>query len=259
MAWVPQGRIKFHADGRTLAGCADTGSDLDFMSLYCAKRRGFKIDRGHKALTCVMMADGTTCSTKGTVHVSSMKLADFNVFDTKFHVLDSLPADVIFGEGFLQRIDAFNTCSEVMECVDPFLNGLNTLINLGPIQTFFSTKWGSKKIEVTKKQGRDAVEERFYRKNKAARSFARVAEEGRESPDDRAQSEERFTGQTGGVPGETEGRKAVVADENCEVGDGDPGGIAKGVGYLEHVLGVLGETVARRTSAMYCKVNNVIA
>ena len=50
------------------------------------------------------------------------------------HVLDGLPSDVIFGEEFLEQVNAFNTCSEVMDSEYPYVHELNRLINLGPIQ-----------------------------------------------------------------------------------------------------------------------------
>jgi hypothetical protein len=124
-----------------------------------------------------MMADGTIVSTVGKIHVSSLKLANFDSFDMDFHVLDGLPSDVIFGEEFLEQVDAFNTCSEVMDTEDPYMHGLNTLINMGPIQAFFSRKWGSKKASTSKQEIGSAVEEELYWKNKATRSFARVIDE----------------------------------------------------------------------------------
>jgi hypothetical protein len=229
LKWLgsPQGRIKFEADGKTLVGCADTGSDLDFMSLSCARRRGFAIDRRQKSRSRVMVADGTICSTEGTVHMSSIKLADFDSFDMKFHVLDGLPSDVIFGEEFLEQIDAFNTCSEIMNTGDHYLYGLNTLINLGPIQAFFSRKWGSKKVETPKQQSDDAVEEKLYWKNKATRLFARVVEEDCGVPDDIGRSGEGVNEHDRGIPGDTGTRKESAVVENSGVADGDLEDIAK--------------------------------
>jgi hypothetical protein len=154
-----------------------------------------------------MMADGTICSTEGTVHMSSIKLADFDSFDMKFHVLDGLPSEVIFGEEFLEQIDAFNTCSEIMDTADHYLYGLNTLINLGPIQAFFSRKWGSKKVETPKQQSGDAVGEKLYWKNKATRLFARVVEEDCGVPNDIGRSGEGVNEHDRGIPGDTGTRK----------------------------------------------------
>jgi hypothetical protein len=62
-----------------------------------------------------MLADGTICLTAGKIQVSSLRLANFDSFGMGFHVLDKLPLDVIFGEEFLEQVDALNTCSEVMD------------------------------------------------------------------------------------------------------------------------------------------------
>jgi hypothetical protein len=61
LKWIgcPQERIEFLADGRSLTAGADSGSDLDLMSLKCAQRREFKIDTSESARTRVMLADET--------------------------------------------------------------------------------------------------------------------------------------------------------------------------------------------------------
>jgi hypothetical protein len=75
--WIesPQQRTNFVADGKSLTAGADTGSDLDFMSLQCAKRQGFKINTKQSARTRVMLADETIAETVGQVHVSSFQLS----------------------------------------------------------------------------------------------------------------------------------------------------------------------------------------
>jgi len=75
--WIgsPQQRTNFVADGKSLTAGADTGSDLDFMSLQCAKRQGFKINTKQSARTRVMLADESIAETVGQVHVSSFQLS----------------------------------------------------------------------------------------------------------------------------------------------------------------------------------------
>jgi hypothetical protein len=142
LKWIgtPKGRIEFMANGKTLMGGADTGSDLDFMSLCCARRRGFKIDRRESACTRVMLPDQTIIETIGQVHVSSLVISNFESFEMTFHILPGLSCDVIFGEEFLEQMDAFNACDILDDDEDLSIYSLHTLINLGPIQSFLARK-----------------------------------------------------------------------------------------------------------------------
>jgi hypothetical protein len=113
LKWIgsPRGFVDFKANGKQLVGCADTGSDLDFMSLRCARRLGFKIDTDLSARTRVMLADESVVETVGQVNVSSVELSYFDSFEMTFHVLPGLASDVVFSEDFLDQMDAFNTCA----------------------------------------------------------------------------------------------------------------------------------------------------
>lgn len=130
----PKGRMRFSADCWNITAYADTGSDLDLMSLDCALKRGFRIDESRR--NRVMLADGAIAETAGMVDVSSVQLAKFDSFGMSFHVLPNLVCDVIFGEEFLEQMDAFNTC-EIFDEDDVWdIYSLNPLINLGPTQSF---------------------------------------------------------------------------------------------------------------------------
>lgn len=130
LKWIgsPQERINFVADGRSLTAGADTGSDLDLMSLRCARRRGFKIDTSESARSRVMLADETVVETVGQVHVSSVQLSQFDTFGMSFHVLPGLPCDIIFGEEFLDQMDAFNTC-DIVHLVSSNSSDINSSYN----------------------------------------------------------------------------------------------------------------------------------
>jgi len=65
--WCP---INCDADGQHLIGCADTGSDLDLMSLDFANEKGFIIDRRESVCRRVQLADGRIVETIGCVRVS---------------------------------------------------------------------------------------------------------------------------------------------------------------------------------------------
>lgn len=124
-----------------------------------------------------MLADETIVETVGQVHVSSVQLSQFDSFDMSFHVLPGLPCDVIFGEEFLDQMDAFNTC-DILHLDESHIHSLNTLINLGPIQAsiqaFWSRKLRSKRHVPALQEHDDAAEAEIYYRNKANRSFAKV-------------------------------------------------------------------------------------
>jgi hypothetical protein len=162
-----KGRIEFVADGKTLIGGVDTGSDLNFISLDCARRRNFKIDRRESARTRVMLPDQTIIETIGQVHVSSLQISDFESFEMTFHVLPGLSCDVIFGEEFLEQMDAFNSCDILDGERGPSIHSLHTLINLGPIQSFLARKCLAKTLlpEGVPQQEHDSgIEAEIYRR-----------------------------------------------------------------------------------------------
>jgi hypothetical protein len=176
LKWIgsPRAHINFSAGDRSFVGCADTGSDLDFMSLRCARKHGFKIDGGINQRTRVRIADSTIVETVGKVHMPSVKLGPFDPFAMEFHILPGLPSDVIFGEELLDRIDAFNTCAELMDTEDPHQHSLNTLINLGPIQAFMSRTWTPAAGGTAQQEHDHKIEAEIYRRNKARRVISRI-------------------------------------------------------------------------------------
>jgi hypothetical protein len=178
LKWMgsPQGRVNFVADGRSLVAGADTGSDLDLMSLQCARRRGFKIDTSESARSQVMLADESIVETIGQVHVSSVQISQFDRFEMSFHVLPGLPCDVIFGEEFLEQMDAFNTC-DIVHFDENVVHSLNTLINLGPIQAFLTRKWASKPDDTAQQEHDQTIEAEIHRRNKVNRSLAKIKDE----------------------------------------------------------------------------------
>lgn len=180
LKWIgsPQERINFVADGRSLIAGADTGSNLDLMSLQCARRRGFKIDTSESARNRVMLADETIVETIGQVHISSAQLSHFDSSEMPFHVLPGLPCDVIFGEEFLEQMDAFNTCG-IVRLDENIIQSLNTLINLGPFQAFLARKRSSKPDNTAQQEHDQAIEAEIYRRNKVNRVLAKIKDEAR--------------------------------------------------------------------------------
>jgi hypothetical protein len=179
--WIgsPQGELDFFANGQLLTGCADTGSDLDLISLDCALTYGFEIDKSYTSRTRVMLADESIVETVGQVHISSVQLPGFGDFEMSFHVLPNLICDVIFGEEFLEQMDAFNTCNIVDSTDHLSVYSLNPFINLGPMQSFLSRRSAKQKRDTStiQQQHNSDIEAEIYRRNKADRLILKMKEE----------------------------------------------------------------------------------
>ncbi|XMA18866.1 hypothetical protein WAI453_011657 [Rhynchosporium graminicola] len=61
LLWIgsPRNRLKCTMNGHGLIAVADTGSDINLISLKCAKREGFRIDRRREAWKRIILGDGT--------------------------------------------------------------------------------------------------------------------------------------------------------------------------------------------------------
>ena len=160
----PRNRFECSLDGHDLEAVADTGSDLNLMSLKCAKREGFRIDRRREARRRIRVGDATETETVGQVYIYKLNLdwrkapttsdipininntdntpqetspeIDGTNIGTIFHILPGLPCDVIFGRDLLDQIDAFNLCPKLSSARAPKMDHpfeLNVLISLGPV------------------------------------------------------------------------------------------------------------------------------
>lgn len=130
--------ITFTADGHCLKACPDTGSDLDFISEGCARRCGFMINEDDSIRRRIMLGDTSTVDTIGQVEIKSVELkyrdGSTQTFPHTFHVLRGLCFDAIFGEEFLDRIDAFNTCQFTLGDEESSESKFNGLEDMGPLQ-----------------------------------------------------------------------------------------------------------------------------
>jgi hypothetical protein len=152
LLWIgsPRNRLRCTVDGRQLVATADTGSDFNLMSLACAEREGFRIDKRIEARTQIAVGNGKVIDTLGQVYVSNLTLdwrepeaeppeqsprgpandvplepdpqggayspqgGDDDLY-IAFHVIENLPCDVVFGQKFLYDTDAFNKCPELLD------------------------------------------------------------------------------------------------------------------------------------------------
>ncbi|KIW21362.1 hypothetical protein PV08_01942 [Exophiala spinifera] len=107
---LPRKRLQCRIDGQMVAANPDTGSDLNLMSGWYARRSNFKMRELEPDHQYVEFADGTTAQLSGVVRVpfyigsyeETAQLRDF-------YVLEGLTSDVLLGSDTLEELDAFNS------------------------------------------------------------------------------------------------------------------------------------------------------
>ncbi|KAK8135397.1 hypothetical protein PG984_003337 [Apiospora sp. TS-2023a] len=176
MFWIgsPRNQIRCSLDGRRAVATADTGSDLNLMSLDYARRSGYWIDDRPEVRRRLQFGDGSVAETMGQVYVNSFSLdwrspsstletaEDDPVLGEKsqnddkdgtdityvwrqvvFHVLPGLPCDLLLGRPLLEATDAFNQQGiQLLSSDHTFRDGkniscLNVIIDMGKFAKLF--------------------------------------------------------------------------------------------------------------------------
>ena len=115
----PRRRLYCLVESQPKLSNADTGSDLDLMSLDYVLKRGFSMTAIGLSSSTIQLTDGSTSELEGKVSVSivlgtSEGLGTF----TTFYVLDGLTSDIILGEDFLDKTTAFETYRDAFSIID---------------------------------------------------------------------------------------------------------------------------------------------
>lgn len=101
---------------------ADTGSEIDLMSLEYVLKRGFSMTAVGLPSSTVQFADGSTSELVGEVTVVIvLGTPEGPRLVTTFYVLDGLTCDILFGDDFLDKTAAFETYRDafsIIECDD---------------------------------------------------------------------------------------------------------------------------------------------
>ena len=136
----PVQRIQCLADLRKVLANADTGSEIDLISLTYARRRGYYLEAVDFGDNRVQLADGSVAFLVGKVNISII----FGDVDSEFYaweflhteiqrtfyVLEGLTSDMVLGEEFLDDTNAFETYRTALtfqESEDIYCH-LNTII-----------------------------------------------------------------------------------------------------------------------------------
>ena len=113
----PAQRLGCMAEGKRILANADTGSEIDFISLAYAKRRSFEIEKVNPQENKVQFADGSLSYLAGRVSLDIF-IGQYDLLSVNrggkrlqrtFYVLDGLTSDMLLGDEFLDETDAFNT------------------------------------------------------------------------------------------------------------------------------------------------------
>jgi hypothetical protein len=103
---VPRRLLHCSIYGKRVLASADTGSNVDLVSLDYAMRRGWQIRKMPAGTGSVSLADGTVKEITGYVNVS-LRIAGVVHLQT-LYVLDGLMCDVLLGDETLDKLDVFN-------------------------------------------------------------------------------------------------------------------------------------------------------
>lgn len=115
----PRQRLYCLIDSQPKLANADTGSEIDIMSLEYALKRGFSMTAVGLSTSTVQFADGNTSELAGKVSVLIVlgTPEGLRVFTT-FYVLEGLTSDILFGEDFLDKTTAFETYRNAFSIID---------------------------------------------------------------------------------------------------------------------------------------------
>ncbi|KAL9002109.1 MAG: hypothetical protein Q9188_004949 [Gyalolechia gomerana] len=112
----PRRRLYCLADLQPKLANADTGSELDMMSLNYVQKRGFAIQEVDVRDSMVQFADGSLAQLVGKVQVCiSIGKGSNAPYSREFYVLEGLTCDILLGEDFLNSTAAFQSYSQAFE------------------------------------------------------------------------------------------------------------------------------------------------
>ena len=137
----PRKRLYCLVDSQPKLANADTGSEIDVMSLDYALKRGFPMTAVGLSSSTVQFADGSTSELVGKVRVLIvLGTPEGPRVTTTFYVLDGLTCDIIFGEDFLDETKAFETYRDafsIIEC-DNDAAQVNGIVWFNAVESYLS-------------------------------------------------------------------------------------------------------------------------
>ena len=138
----PRRRLVCLANQELVLAHADTGSEMDLLSLAYVRKKGYIMDRlDAEEDWIVQFADGSTGQLVGSVTLEIiLGHTEGPHFTVTFYVLEDLICDLLLGEHFLNETNAFHSYKESFSIVETedYSRGINTIVWLNTIEKFFS-------------------------------------------------------------------------------------------------------------------------
>lgn len=103
---APRRMLNCLVGGQQVMASADTGSDVDLVSLDYARKRKWQIQTLPESTGYVLLADKTVKKVEG--YVDRPLQIGLASFPTRFYVLKGLMCNTLLGDPTLDRLDAFN-------------------------------------------------------------------------------------------------------------------------------------------------------
>ena len=157
----PRKRLYCLVDSQPRLANADTGSEIDVMSLDYALKRGFSMTAVGLSSSTVQFADGSTSELVGKVRVLIvLGTPEGPRVTTTFYVLDGLTCDILFGEDFLDKTTAFETYRDafsIIECDDNAAE-FNGIVWFNSVESYLSR--GMDALALKPRSGNRAVLQR---------------------------------------------------------------------------------------------------
>ena len=139
----PKRRLCCVTEGHSTLANADTGSDVNLISLNYAKANGYSMDSSDQCWINIQFADGEVSIPIGKVTLLiRLGRPGLPEYSEDFYVLADLQScDVLLGGDFLYKTDAFKTYRDEFDETDlDDFTELNTIVWLGGIETWISSK-----------------------------------------------------------------------------------------------------------------------
>ena len=115
----PRRRLYCLVNSQPKLANADTGSEIDLMSLEYVLKRDFVMTAVGLRSSTVQFADGSTSELVGKVKVLIvLGTPEGARVVTTFYVLEGLTSDILFGEDFLDKTTAFETYRDAFSIID---------------------------------------------------------------------------------------------------------------------------------------------
>lgn len=143
----PRCRLYCQANSEPNLANADTGSEVELMSLAYVQKRGFNMTAVDTRSSAVQFADGSTSDLAGKVTIQIvLGTRDGPRLSITFYILKGLTCDILFGEDFLYETDAFETYRNAFSITDDYeACDVNTIVWFNMAEWSLSRLWKGRK------------------------------------------------------------------------------------------------------------------